>query len=156
LSVQRRATYRLQLTADFGFDRVAEVADYLAALGVSHLYTSPYLQAAPGSTHGYDVVDHSRLSDELGGSEAHARMIAALKAAGLGHLVDTVPNHPRLTQSLPGGWGETTLTLPGGGAVWRNVLTQDAHRGRERVANLLARFPVALLVKDQPDAGGVR
>jgi (1->4)-alpha-D-glucan 1-alpha-D-glucosylmutase len=91
--VQRRATYRVQLTRDFGFDRVAEVADYLAALGVSHLYTSPYLQAAPGSTHGYDVVDHSRLSRELGGQEAHARMIAAIKTAGLGHLVDTVPNH---------------------------------------------------------------
>jgi len=93
LSVPRRATYRVQLVADFGFDRVAEVADYLAALGVSHLYTSPYLQAAPNSTHGYDVVDHSRLSAELGGAEGHARMVAALRAAGMGHLIDTVPNH---------------------------------------------------------------
>lgn len=93
MSVQPPATYRVQLSAEFGFDRVAEVADYLAALGVSHLYTSPYLQAARGSTHGYDVVDPSRLSDELGGPDAHARMIASLKAAGLGHLVDIVPNH---------------------------------------------------------------
>jgi (1->4)-alpha-D-glucan 1-alpha-D-glucosylmutase len=83
----------LQLNAEFGFDRAAEVADYLAALGVSHLYTSPYFQAAPGSTHGYDVVDPSRLSEDLGGSEAHSRMIAALQRAGLGHLVDTIPNH---------------------------------------------------------------
>jgi (1->4)-alpha-D-glucan 1-alpha-D-glucosylmutase len=83
----------VQLNADFGFDRAAEVADYLTALGVSHLYTSPYLQAAPGSTHGYDVVDHSRISDDLGGAAAHARLVAALKANGLGHLVDTIPNH---------------------------------------------------------------
>lgn len=93
MSVRRRCTYRVQLNASFGFDHAAEVADYLAALGVSHLYTSPYLQAAPGSTHGYDVTDHSRLSDELGGAAAHARMIAALQGAGLGHVIDTVPNH---------------------------------------------------------------
>ena len=93
MSVRRRCTYRVQLNASFGFDQAAEVADYLAALGVSHLYTSPYLQAAPGSTHGYDVVDHSRISDDLGGQAAHARMIAALKASGLGHVLDTVPNH---------------------------------------------------------------
>jgi len=53
----------VQLNADFGFDRAAEIADYLTALGVSHLYTSPCLQAAPGSTHGYDVIDHSRVGD---------------------------------------------------------------------------------------------
>lgn len=93
MSVPRRATYRVQLNAKFGFDQAAEVADYLAALGVSHLYTSPYLQAAPGSTHGYDVIDHSRISGELGGAAAHARMIAAVRAAGLGHIVDTIPNH---------------------------------------------------------------
>ena len=93
MSVRRRCTYRVQLSASFGFDHAAEVADYLAALGVSHLYTSPYLQAAPGSTHGYDVIDHSRLSAELGGEPAHARMIAALERAGLGHVIDTVPNH---------------------------------------------------------------
>ena len=93
MSVRRRCTYRVQLSASFGFDPAAEVADYLAALGVSHLYTSPYLQAAPGSTHGYDVIDHSRLSGELGGQAAHARLIAALQGAGLGHVIDIVPNH---------------------------------------------------------------
>ena len=93
MSVPRRCTYRVQLNADFGFDHAAEVADYLTALGVSHLYTSPYLQAAPGSTHGYDVVDHSRISDDLGGPGAHQRMIGALQQHGLGHLVDTIPNH---------------------------------------------------------------
>ena len=93
MSVPRRCTYRVQLNADFGFDRAAEIADYLTALGVSHLYTSPYLQAAPGSAHGYDVIDHTRVSDDLGGNAAHARMVAALEARGLGHLIDVVPNH---------------------------------------------------------------
>ena len=109
MSVPRRCTYRVQLNADFGFDRAAEVADYLTALGVSHLYTSPYLQAAPGSTHGYDVVDHSRISDDLGGAAAHARMIAALQTNGLGHLVDTIPNHMSIaSRAVPGvaNWSE--------------------------------------------------
>jgi (1->4)-alpha-D-glucan 1-alpha-D-glucosylmutase len=61
------STYRVQLRAEFDFDAAAAVADYLSALGVSHLYCSPYLQAAAGSTHGYDVVDPTRVSEELGG-----------------------------------------------------------------------------------------
>ena len=88
-----RATYRVQLNAGFGFDDVAAIAPYLAALGVSHVYCSPYLQAAKGSTHGYDVVDHSRLNSELGGEDAHQRMTAALAAAGLSSVLDIVPNH---------------------------------------------------------------
>ena len=65
-----RATYRVQLHAGFTLDDAAAIVPYLAELGVSHLYTSPVLQAAPGSTHGYDVVDHSRVSAELGGAAA--------------------------------------------------------------------------------------
>jgi (1->4)-alpha-D-glucan 1-alpha-D-glucosylmutase len=87
------ATYRLQFRPGFGFDEAAVLAPYLAALGVSHVYASPYLQAAPGSTHGYDVVDHRRVNDELGGPEAHARMVQALKEHGLGQVLDIVPNH---------------------------------------------------------------
>src|ERR671923_2313331 len=87
------ATYRVQLHAGFGFDDVAAIAPYLAELGVSHVYCSPYLQAAPGSTHGYDVVDHRRLNEELGGEDAFRRMVHALAAAGLSHIVDIVPNH---------------------------------------------------------------
>jgi (1->4)-alpha-D-glucan 1-alpha-D-glucosylmutase len=92
-----RATYRLQLRAEFGFDDAAALADYLAALGVSHLYASPYLQAAPGSAHGYDVVDHSRVNTELGGPLAHERLTAALGEAGLGQILDIVPNHMAIT-----------------------------------------------------------
>ena len=66
---------------------------YLADLGVSHIYASPYLQAAPGSTHGYDVASHSQLNPELGGQAGHSRFCAALGAAGLGQILDIVPNH---------------------------------------------------------------
>lgn len=87
------ATYRLQLSPGFGFADAAELAGYLAALGVSHAYLSPILQAAPGSTHGYDVIDHSHLSEELGGADAYHALCAALRSAGLGQVVDVVPNH---------------------------------------------------------------
>ena len=99
------STYRVQLRppADdhpgFGFDDAAAVVPYLQALGVTHLYCSPYLQAAPGSAHGYDVVDHSRLNAELGGQEAFDRMVAACREAGLGIVLDIVPNH--MTTSAP-------------------------------------------------------
>ncbi|WP_237477619.1 malto-oligosyltrehalose synthase [Lichenibacterium dinghuense] len=88
-----RATYRLQFTPDFGFDAAADLAPYLAKLGVSHLYASPYFKARPGSTHGYDITDHNVFNPELGGAQAFARMSAALKKAGLKQIVDFVPNH---------------------------------------------------------------
>ncbi|HYE01079.1 MAG TPA: malto-oligosyltrehalose synthase [Alphaproteobacteria bacterium] len=88
-----RATYRLQLHKDFTFDDAAAIVPYLAQLGISHLYASPITTARPGSTHGYDITDHNRLNPELGGEEAFARLAAALKAHGLGLLVDFVPNH---------------------------------------------------------------
>jgi (1->4)-alpha-D-glucan 1-alpha-D-glucosylmutase len=88
-----RATYRLQLQPTFGFDDAAQLADYLAALGVSHVYSSPYLQAEAGSTHGYDVVDPRRVNAELGGPVAHQRFSATLGRHGLGQILDVVPNH---------------------------------------------------------------
>jgi len=88
-----RATYRVQLNADFGFDRVAAITDYMARLGVSHLYASPYMKARPGSTHGYDIVDHNALNPELGDDTAFDAMAAALKRNGLGQILDFVPNH---------------------------------------------------------------
>src|SRR5260370_19882017 len=89
----RAATYRVQLNAGFTFDDAAAITGYLAELGVSHLYCSPYLQAAPGSTHGYDVVDHGRLNSELGGAEGHRQLVASLAAARLGQVLDIRPNH---------------------------------------------------------------
>jgi (1->4)-alpha-D-glucan 1-alpha-D-glucosylmutase len=87
------ATYRLQLRKGFGFEEVGELAGYLAALGVSHVYLSPILQATPGSAHGYDVVDHSCVSDELGGEKAFREMAARLREHGLAVVIDLVPNH---------------------------------------------------------------
>ncbi len=87
------ATYRLQLHDEFGFDDAAAIADYLHQLGISHVYSSPYLQAAPGSKHGYDVVDHHKVNEELGGAEAHDRFSKRLGACHLGQVLDIVPNH---------------------------------------------------------------
>ena len=87
------STYRLQVHGGFGFDAAAEQAAYLASLGVSHLYLSPILQPAPGSTHGYDVVSHDALNADAGGREAFDRLVAAAHQQGLGIIVDVVPNH---------------------------------------------------------------
>lgn len=92
------ATYRLQLNPDFGFDDVTALVPYLKALGVSHVYTSPYLQAAEGSTHGYDVVDSTRVNRELGGAQKHAHMCETIQHEGLSHMIDVVPNH----MAIPG------------------------------------------------------
>jgi len=92
------STYRVQLTPDFGFDDAAAVVPYLADLGVTHLYCSPYLQAAPGSAHGYDIVDHGALNAELGGQAAFDRMAAACREAGLGVVLDVVPNHMAVSE----------------------------------------------------------
>jgi (1->4)-alpha-D-glucan 1-alpha-D-glucosylmutase len=88
-----RATYRLQFREGMDFDRAASLAPYLARLGVSHLYASPVFPAAPGSTHGYDVADHWALDPTLGGRPGFERMVAALRAHGLGLILDIVPNH---------------------------------------------------------------
>lgn len=92
------STYRLQIHGGFGFDAAAEQAAYIASLGVSHLYLSPILQPAPGSTHGYDVVDHTALNSEAGGREAFDRLVAAAHEQGLGVVVDVVPNHMTVPQ----------------------------------------------------------
>jgi (1->4)-alpha-D-glucan 1-alpha-D-glucosylmutase len=88
-----RATYRLQCYERFGFDAVGTIAPYLARLGVSHIYASPWLKARPGSSHGYDIVDHQRLNPELGDDAAFEGMIAVLDRHGIGRILDFVPNH---------------------------------------------------------------
>jgi len=90
------STYRLQLHREFTFDDAAAIVEYLKTLGVTHVYCSPYLQAAPGSMHGYDVVDHRRVNEELGGTEAHERFCKRLEKCGLGQVLDIVPNHMSL------------------------------------------------------------
>jgi (1->4)-alpha-D-glucan 1-alpha-D-glucosylmutase len=90
------STYRLQLHAGFTLDDAAHLAGYLCRLGISHLYASPYLQAVPGSTHGYDVVDYQAISTELGGDAAQQHLAAELKKCGMGQILDIVPNHMAL------------------------------------------------------------
>ncbi len=87
------ATYRVQFHKDFRFPDALAVVDYLHALGVTDLYASPYLKARPGSTHGYDISDHSRFNPEIGTEEEFAALSAALRERGMGHLLDVVPNH---------------------------------------------------------------
>jgi (1->4)-alpha-D-glucan 1-alpha-D-glucosylmutase len=87
------ATYRLQLSRDFGFDDAARLVPYLKALGITHLYASPFLKARAGSRHGYDIVDHSALNPEFGGDAGFARLSEALREADLGLILDFVPNH---------------------------------------------------------------
>ncbi|HEX8977733.1 MAG TPA: malto-oligosyltrehalose synthase [Solirubrobacteraceae bacterium] len=93
MSIPFRATYRLQLTPDFGFARARRLIPYLRDLGVSHLYLSPSLQARPGSTHGYDVIDPTRISADLGGEPQLRELALAARQAGLGIVLDIVPNH---------------------------------------------------------------
>ena len=87
------STYRLQLSADLTFDDAAAQVPYLARLGITHLYLSPVLTATPGSTHGYDVVDHNEISPTLGGRTGLGRLAAAARQGGLGLVLDIVPNH---------------------------------------------------------------
>ncbi|GAA1161777.1 malto-oligosyltrehalose synthase [Streptomyces hebeiensis] len=98
------ATYRLQLQPDFPFSAAGKVVPYLAALGISHLHLSPVLEAVPGSTHGYDVTDHSRVRAELGGEEGLRRLASTAREHGLGLVLDIVPNHmaaaPRYNNAL--------------------------------------------------------
>ncbi|NAZ85266.1 malto-oligosyltrehalose synthase [Kineococcus indalonis] len=87
------STYRFQVQPAFTFDDAAAQAEHLQRLGVSHAYLSPVLAPAEGSTHGYDVVDHSRLNEEAGGRAGFDRLVAALRGAGLAAVADVVPNH---------------------------------------------------------------
>ncbi|MDX6425461.1 MAG: (1-_4)-alpha-D-glucan 1-alpha-D-glucosylmutase, partial [Gaiellaceae bacterium] len=92
-----RSTYRLQLTPEFGFAAARELVPYLRDLGISHLYLSPSLQAREGSQHGYDVIDPRRISDALGGEEEFRK----LAGAGLGVILDFVPNHMAAVDESP-------------------------------------------------------
>ncbi|MFF8726057.1 malto-oligosyltrehalose synthase [Streptomyces sp. NPDC015171] len=99
------ATYRLQLQPAFPFAAAAAAVPYLASLGVSHLHLSPVLEAVPGSPHGYDVVDHTRVRAELGGEEGLRALAHTAREHGLGLVADIVPNHMALApQHNPALW----------------------------------------------------
>jgi (1->4)-alpha-D-glucan 1-alpha-D-glucosylmutase len=98
------ATYRIQFHAGCTFDQVTQAVPYLQTLGISHLYSSPTLRARPGSTHGYDIVDHNQVNPELGGEAAHAHLCQALRRAGMGQILDIVPNHMGVLEADNAWW----------------------------------------------------
>lgn len=98
------ATYRVQLTPDFGFDDLIEVLPHIAGLGVSHLYLSPIGTAMPGSTHGYDWVPPPQVAEVLGGIEGLTRLRGAATGLGLGIIVDIVPNHTGVADAMANPW----------------------------------------------------
>ncbi|HEX5431854.1 MAG TPA: malto-oligosyltrehalose synthase, partial [Bryobacteraceae bacterium] len=102
-----RSTYRLQFHADFDFDAASAIVDYLRDLGISHVYCSPYLQAAPHSTHGYDTVDYHRVNRELGGEAGRSRFLRKLRESGLGQVLDIVPNHMAIAGRENAWWWDT-------------------------------------------------
>jgi (1->4)-alpha-D-glucan 1-alpha-D-glucosylmutase len=106
-----RATYRIQFGPSFGFREAASIADYLSALGISHLYASPYLASASG-THGYDVVDHQRVEPRLGGEEAHRAMCEELEAHAMAQLLDVVPNHMAISGRANSMWWDVLANGP--------------------------------------------
>ncbi|TFV88941.1 malto-oligosyltrehalose synthase, partial [Blastococcus sp. CT_GayMR20] len=98
------ATYRLQVHAGFRLEDAAEVAGYLADLGVSHAYSSPLLRSAEGSNHGYDTVDHAHIDEARGGREGFDRFVASLHQHGLGLVLDLVPNHMGVADAAAAPW----------------------------------------------------
>ncbi|HEX8324263.1 MAG TPA: malto-oligosyltrehalose synthase [Tepidisphaeraceae bacterium] len=100
------STYRLQFHSGFTFKQATAILPYLARLGITHVYASPYLAAAKGSTHGYDVIDHNRLNPEVGTPEDYQAFLDGLKANGLTHILDTVPNHVGVATNDNSWWND--------------------------------------------------
>jgi (1->4)-alpha-D-glucan 1-alpha-D-glucosylmutase len=106
---QRRlpeSTYRLQFHRGFTFADASAIVPYLAELGITHVYASPYLRAAPGSTHGYDVIDHCRLNPEFGTDADYDAFLHALSQHGMTHILDTVPNHVGIATNENNWWND--------------------------------------------------
>lgn len=126
------STYRLQLHANFTFDDAAVVAEYLARLGISHVYCSPYLQAAPGSMHGYDVINHQQVSEELGGEAGHQRFCSRLGSLRLGQVLDVVPNHMAIGPGNRNWWDVLENGRSSRFATWFDI---DWHSSETRLQN---------------------
>lgn len=100
------STYRLQFNRSFTFSQAADLVPYLAELGITHCYASPYLRSRPGSMHGYDIIDHHHLDPEIGTPEDYERFVAALHQHGMGQILDVVPNHMGIMSADNAWWLE--------------------------------------------------
>jgi (1->4)-alpha-D-glucan 1-alpha-D-glucosylmutase len=127
-----QSTYRVQLSQAFPFAAARAAVPYLADLGVSHLYTSPILRARSGSAHGYDVVDPTQVSPELGGETGLGELVATLRDHGMGLIVDLVPNHMTTSAESPW-WVETLRGGPGAPAARVFDIDWEAGGGRVRL-----------------------
>lgn len=101
------STYRVQFRPEFDFEAAINITGYLRDLGISHVYCSPYLQAAPGSTHGYDTVNYHQVSKELGGEDGRMKFVRTLEEYGMGEVLDIVPNHMAITGKHNRWWWDT-------------------------------------------------
>ena len=131
------ATYRIQLTPSFGFADTIGILDHLVALGVSHLYLSPVSEAVPGSLHGYDVIDHTRVRSDFGGEDGLVALLNAAHDHGLGVVIDHVPNHMSVAEAhLNDRWWEMLRDGPDSSAAsWFDV-DWDATEGKVIVPKL--------------------
>ncbi len=125
------ATYRLQLHAGFGFEAARAIVPYLAELGITHLYLSPIMQAAAGSTHGYDVVDSNRVSTQLGGEAGFLALAADARAHGLAILLDIVPNHMSIAGTENAWWMDVLEN--GSASYFAHFFDVDWLAGEDRV-----------------------
>ena len=105
-------SYRLQLRPEFGFQEATQLLPYVAELGIATVYTSPYLQATPGSTHGYDLVRHDQINRELGGEAGLDNFAQSLAELGLNHVLDMVPNHMGIASSENLWWNDVLENGP--------------------------------------------
>jgi (1->4)-alpha-D-glucan 1-alpha-D-glucosylmutase len=133
------STYRLQLSASFGFRDAAAIVDYLDRLGVGGVYMSPVLRAEAGSTHGYNVVDHSTLNPELGTDEDFDKWTEALAARGIERLADFVPNHVGIGSGENAWW--TDVLENGPSSTYADFFDIEWH-SRERALRGKALLPV--------------
>jgi (1->4)-alpha-D-glucan 1-alpha-D-glucosylmutase len=125
------STYRLQFHAGFTFRDALTIVPYLKALGITHCYASPYLKARPGSTHGYDIIDHGSLNPEIGTTDEYEAWVRALHDQGMGQIIDTVPNHMGVGTSDNVWWndvlenGPASRYAPYFDIAWRSSLRPE-------------------------------
>ena len=127
------ATYRLQFHAGFRFCEAREILDYLQGLGISDIYSSPVFQAPPDSTHGYDVADHNRINPAVGDASDFRAYVDEIRQRGMGHILDFVPNHMGIGQSLNAWW--MSVLEEGPASPYANFFDIDWHPSKQELDN---------------------